>query len=587
VSLRGRILVGSLLVAIVPLAVAVPIIRTDASRRFTDQDTQRAHDLVRLVKADLDHRDLALAQRLDALAQTMTDDNRFRLGTLDASPQDVAYVRDYAARQMSLMDMNMLRIQTADGIVVSSGHFRGAHDQVDTRLPSLLAKAPGGVALVTARSPEGSFLALARTRSVTLGDREFILVGGVRIDRLTLSTLNPGPQLALGIMWPGGSLATTDSLEERLRGGGEIVEIEYRLRRAGEVYRSEYIPVVHDGRLDSAWLLVVHDRSELNRLLREQMVTLAGAAVGAALLAVVLGMVLATNLSRPLRQLAARTEGLDLERLDVDFSSDRGDEVGRLTRLLGEMTARLREGVQQLREAEHRATLGEVSRQVNHDIRNGLTPLRNVLAHLEEVARDDPENLPRVFADRQSTLADGMAYLEALAGHYARLGGGRHPRHCRMAEFAAAALMARTPGRGVHLVNAVPSSLPPVLADPISLRRILDNLVRNALESLRPEGGAVTIDAAVDEDPNIGEPRILVTVSDDGRGIPPEDLDRIFNDFFTTKSGGTGLGLSNVRRLTADCGGSVRVHSVPGRGTTFTLSFPLPDGEPEEGDEET
>jgi len=129
----------------------------------------------------------------------------------------------------------------------------------------------------------------------------------------------------------------------------------------------------------------------------------------------------------------------------------------------------------------------------------------------------------------------------------------------------------------VKLVNTVPANLPAILADPVSLRRIFDNLIRNALDSLPDGRGTVTVDAAVDEDPNLEEMRILVSVSDTGEGIPQENLDAIFTDFFTTRPEGTGLGLSNVRRLAADCGANIRVTSEPGHGTTFTLSFPVPD----------
>ena len=139
----------------------------------------------------------------------------------------------------------------------------------------------------------------------------------------------------------------------------------------------------------------------------------------------------------------------------------------------------------------------------------------------------------------------------------------------------AAALAAPTAGQGVQLQNKVGTSLPPVMADPVSLRRIFDNLVRNALESL-PEGrGAVAVSAFLEEDPDLEEMRVIVEVSDTGVGIPAENLDRIFTDFFTTKQGGTGLGLSNVRRLAADCGASLRVASQENQGTTFTLSFPV------------
>lgn len=114
-----------------------------------------------------------------------------------------------------------------------------------------------------------------------------------------------------------------------------------------------------------------------------------------------------------------------------------------------------------------------------------------------------------------------------------------------------------------------------MLADPVSLRRIFDNLVRNAIESLPDGRGTVQIDARLEEDEMLEEMRIVVEVSDDGCGIEPENLDRIFNDFFTTREDGTGLGLSNVRRLAADCGASVRVASRPGEGSAFTLSFPV------------
>ena len=97
------------------------------------------------------------------------------------------------------------------------------------------------------------------------------------------------------------------------------------------------------------------------------------------------------------------------------------------------------------------------------------------------------------------------------------------------------------------------------------------------MDSLPDDRGTITVDAAVDEDPNLEELRVLVSVSDTGEGIPPENLDAIFTDFFTTRPEGIGLGLSNVRRLAADCGANIRVTSEPGHGTTFTLSFPVPD----------
>ena len=106
------------------------------------------------------------------------------------------------------------------------------------------------------------------------------------------------------------------------------------------------------------------------------------------------------------------------------------------------------------------------------------------------------------------------------------------------------------------------------IGDPVVLRRILDNLLRNALESLPPKGGSVAFDV------RRGPRGVRILVADTGRGMSEQELARAFDDFHTTKAGGTGLGLSVVRRLTADLQGELQVESVPGRGTTFTIDLP-------------
>src|SRR4029453_10831527 len=114
------------------------------------------------------------------------------------------------------------------------------------------------------------------------------------------------------------------------------------------------------------------------------------------------------------------TTVIDLDRLDVRFHPG-ADEVGTLSRLLGDLVERLRTSTVRIREAERRATIGELARQVNHDIKNGLIPLRNVMRHLSQVERDAPITLPVVFAERRPTVDSSIAYLETLATSYLRL----------------------------------------------------------------------------------------------------------------------------------------------------------------------
>jgi len=574
-SLRVRILLGSSLLIILPLLGVWQIVRTGVSDRFTAQDTQRVEDQMRVAREDLDRQSARLAGLLDALADGLRADNRFRLAAVAGREDLRPYLVDYAPRHMSLMDLDLLLIQDDDGRVVSSGHFRNAFGELDPDLPRLLGHVTGGQALITARSPEGPFLALARTRIVTLGDSTFHLTGGLKLAPADLRNLGHDADLVVLIIWPDGMLTTRASIADRFSADALPEEVEYLLRRQGLIVRGVELPLIDDADHGSAYLLVAHDQAALRQTLTDMNLRMAAVFAAALLVALGLAVWLAARLSRPLRDLSARTEDLDLDRLDVEFPTDGSGEVGRLSRLLGDMTGRLRDGVHRLRAAENRATMGEMARQVNHDIRNGLTPLRNVLRHLTEVAENEPDKLPEIYRERRETLEGGMAYLEDLATHYARLSPGRVPEACKLDRVIAQALADPAADPGVTLVNRLPANLPPVEADPVSLRRIFDNLLRNAVESL-PEGrGTVEVNGCLEEDPNFEELRIMVEVSDTGVGIPTENLDLIFNDFFTTRPQGTGLGLSNVRRLLADCGATVRVASATGQGTTFTLSFPV------------
>ncbi len=574
-KLRGQILLAFFLLTVVPLVLVMQVVRSHVQDRFTALDTRRVEDQIRIARQDLDQQSARLATLLEALASAMSDDNRFRLGAVGGREDLRGYVVDYAPRQMSLMDLDLLLIQDRAGQVVSSGHFRGAFGLKEPDLPRLLGHVSGGRALLPARAPDGPFLALARTTSLPLGGQTFHLTGGIKLDRQQLRSLGRDDDLDVMIVWSEGVLSSDQELAGRFGTDLRPEEIELQLRHSGAIVRSAELPLVSEDGHGSALLLVIHDQGFLQGLLRDVNLRLLLVLAAAVLASVLLAVFLSGRISGPLSRLAARTRDLDLDRLDVDFSSARKDEVGHLSRLLGQMTARLRDSVGRLRSAEHRATLGEVARQVNHDIRNGLTPLRNVLLHLGQVARQDPDQLPAVFNDRRQTLEDGLAYLEDLAGHYARLSPTGQVQPCQLDRIVNAALAAPATGDGVVLQNRVGTSLPAVTADPVSLRRIFDNLIRNALESL-PEGrGTVAVSAFVEEDPDLEELRVIVEVADTGVGIPPENLDLVFNDFFTTREGGTGLGLSNVRRLAADCGASVRVQSQVGSGTTFTLSFPV------------
>src|SRR6266480_2568538 len=213
---------------------------------------------------------------------------------------------------------------------------------------------------------------------------------------------------------------------------------------------------------------------------------------------------------------------------------------------------------------EARIVIGDLARQVNHDIKNGLAPLRNVFRHLAQVAREKPTELPQVFAERQGTVESSISYLETLAANYAKLS----PQSERKATDVNS-VVRETIGASGTVRTKLAEGLPPVSADALVLRRVIENLVSNAVDSLEGKNGAVTV--TTERGKNI----VRISVSDTGRGMSKSELDKAFDDFHTTKPGGTGLGLSIVRRLVLDSNGSLNVETEAGQGSTFIVEIPI------------
>jgi len=226
--------------------------------------------------------------------------------------------------------------------------------------------------------------------------------------------------------------------------------------------------------------------------------------------------------------------------------------------LAGWLSTRISEPV------EARIAIGDIARQVTHDIKNGLAPLRNVFRHLMQVARDKPAELPQVFAERQGTVESSISYLETLAANYAKLS----PQAERKATDVNA-VVRETIGGSSSVRAKLADGLPAVSADALVLRRVIENLVSNAVDSLDGKNGTVTVST------ERGKRTVRIAVSDTGRGMSKAELDRAFDDFYTTKPGGTGLGLSIVRRLVLDSNGSLNVETEPGQGSTFIVEIPI------------
>ena len=557
-TFRARLFTGLTLAALLPLGLFAFGVRREMTRRLARDDAARAEAAGRALREDLDRESQAIATRLSAVRVDFERDNRLRLAIVQGETGARRSLLDLAGPAMRAAGLDLLQLQDSSGRIVSSGQFRNEFDRVDTTLPAALAAAGPRPILVRARTPDSAIVVLARGDSLRVAGERFSLAGGADFERRLRADLARDPDLSLGIGYPGADLP---SMGDSLRTVAELDLPFVDLRDTVGTVSTARIRVTQS----PATLRAV--RQNLDRWF------LAALAVATPLALLAAGW-LAGRISRPLTALAEQTAAIDLERLDQSFASDRNDEIGALAGVLGDMTERLRLGTARLREVERRAATGDLARQVNHDVKNGLVPIRNVLRHLSQVAHESPGSLPAVFEERRGTLEASLDYLDTLARNYARLSPALEPTLCDVNEVIAEVVRATGPGRATVRAETAPS-LPRVPADPLALRRVLENLVSNALDSVAGRNdGVVTLGSAL-----VGAAEapaaVRLLVADNGPGMTRAELDRAFDDFHTTKPGGTGLGLSIVRRLVLDLGGALRIETAPGSGTRAILELPL------------
>lgn len=580
-SFKSRVLRASVFLVWAPLLVLALATRREMTERLTEEHRRRVETLLLIIEADIEEETRRIHARLSDLRTGIENDNRFRLEVTEGETGERGYLLDYAGRAMKLTGLSMLQVQDETGRILSSGHFRNEYDRMDPGLPRELSSIPGGAALVEARLPDGSFLVLSAVESFQLGQKTFTLVGGVAVEERFLSALSRDSTMSVTLIHPRGAISSRPDVPGRFVAPANVPPKDFTDVFADTEFLVDAteIPLVGSSRdtaVSSATLVAAYPRAPLKRILRSLDLWLLVVFLGSIFGTLFLARWVSSRVSRPIEELAQKTLTLDLDRLDTDFTSTRNDEIGELSRFLGAMTQRLKAGARKLRAAERNAAVGELARQINHDVRNGLIPIRNVFRHLSQVSQEDPEKLREVFEERRKVLDSSMEYLEELAGHYSRLYSQAPKERCDLNQVVSNVVAGWEGTSGLGFEVRLGHTLPGVFSAPIALHRILENLIANAAECMSNAPGTITVITETGDGHN-GEQIVRLIVTDTGPGISPEDKKHVFDDFFTTKNG-AGLGLSIVRRMVGDVNGVIEVESEPGKGARFIVEIPAAEG---------
>jgi len=226
-------------------------------------------------------------------------------------------------------------------------------------------------------------------------------------------------------------------------------------------------------------------------------------------------------------------------------------------------------------QAEHLATMGELAAGVAHEIRN---PLAGIAGAIEIITKDFPKDHP----DREilEDLREEVRRIEKVLNNLLAYARPKPPQFglADLKETVARTLqLARqqTGNKKVEFSIQIPSSLPHFHMDSEQLHQVLLNLVLNGIQAIEREG-RISITAGVKKSEGPGRPEVVeISVADTGSGMSPETLERIFRPFYTTKRGGTGLGLSLCRRIISQHGGTLTAESQLNKGSRFVIRIPM------------
>ena len=296
-----------------------------------------------------------------------------------------------------------------------------------------------------------------------------------------------------------------------------------------------------------------------------------GALVGG-ILSLALSVVVGRALARPIGELRRAAAAVGRGRLRVRLPEQRADEFGELFASFNRMTRRLRRArAQELRTARILAW-GEMARQVAHEIKNPLTPIKLSVQHLRRAHRDRRANFDEILDSNIEQILDEIERLTEIARAFSRYGAPQEAAGATEPVDVAAVTrdvltLYSAPDRSVRYRLEVTCDRCVAAARPLELREVLVNLLENARAAVAESG---RIEVRVSR----SDRHVRLEVHDDGEGIPPDQIPRIFDPHFSTRSSGTGLGLAIVRRLVESWGGEVGVESEPGQGTAVRVLIP-------------
>jgi nitrogen fixation/metabolism regulation signal transduction histidine kinase len=282
-------------------------------------------------------------------------------------------------------------------------------------------------------------------------------------------------------------------------------------------------------------------------------------------------LIVSNYITRPLRLLTFRLGKITFGKSNDKLEWNRKDEVGRLVEEYNRKIDELARSAEMLAQSERESAWRELSRQIAHEIKNPLTPMKLSVQYLQKSWEEKPEDWDNRLSRFTSTMIEQIDSLSFIASEFSDFARMPDPANelLDLNEIITSTVNLYKNISHIQLINESEGSPAYIFADRKQMMRVFTNLFNNSVDAIgRDNEGVIQVNVKTLENEHV------IVITDNGSGIPPDQAGKIFQPNFTTKSGGMGLGLAIVKNIILGSGGTIDFQSEPGKGTVFTISFP-------------
>ena len=588
-SFRRKLLAVFALTVFFSVVAVTWIVSATTRRAFELANEQRTAALLAQFRREFNRRGEEVVRRVEAIAASEAS-TRMALALSRGSPDYGAYLNE-AKSLADNQGLDFLEFVDSQGTIISSAQWPAKFGYKENSLPTSQS-VPKDAFLRQEELPEGAVLGLSAVRELSFGDKPLYVIGGRRVDKDFLASLDlPAGMRAMFYQNIGTGFSpqllidSSGAAQQPVRIAPLIQQVQQQRQEAEAIIHwssqeaddesVHAIPLSGQENQLLGILLVGNSRRpyvELRQHIRSAALLAGGAGI---ILAILFSGWAAARVTRPVEQLAEAAREVAAGNWNAQVPVTSADELGALAESFNRMTRELLEQKERLVQTERVAAWRELARRLAHELKNPLFPLQLTVENLVRARQQNPEQFEEVFRESSSTLLAEIANLKTIISRFSEFSKMPQP------QFQCVDLndVVQNVGRLFQAQLGSPDHVPiecklelarsmeRIAADPELLHRAFSNLVLNAMDAM-PQGGTLTLRTRQDGD------RAIVEISDTGRGLTPEESERLFTPYYTSKGHGTGLGLAIVQSVVSDHGGRISVRSQPGQGTTFLIELP-------------